>query len=341
MRIALDAMGGDNAPGEIIAGALEALDHIKDDQLVLVGDESTIRGHLGDQNRWQSQISIVHAPEAVAMDDPPVEAMRRKRKSSIAVMTELAADGKVDAVVSAGNTGAFVAACQMRMRLLPGVARPGILVVFPTFAGPVALCDVGANIAPKPNHLHQYALMAIAYVNQVLQQTHSTVGLISIGQENAKGNELVRATNQLLRDDKRIDFVGNVEPCDFLKRPADIIICDGFVGNVILKLTEGLAEGLFKTIKREIIQSKPDMIEYFKPVMDSLYAKHDYSEYGGAPLLGVDGTCIICHGSSNARAIKSALVRTTKQMRFDINRKITEQLQSGSLGKTGNKFGQE
>jgi len=331
MRIALDAMGGDKAPGEIIAGAINALDSIGDDHIVLVGIESVIREHFSGMEKssnWEEKIDIVHAPEIVAMDDSPVEALRRKRNSSIAVMANMAAEGQVDGIISAGNTGACVAASQMRMRLLPGVQRPGILVVFPTFSGPVAVCDVGANIAPKVSHLHQYALMSSIYVREVLQITSPTVGLISIGQENAKGNELVRSVNQILREEERIRFVGNVEPREFFHRPAHILICDGFVGNVILKLTEGLADSLFKTIGQELYQQKPEVADHFKPIVDHLYSRHDYREYGGAPLLGVAGTCIICHGSSNARAIKNAILTVRNQIRYDLNRKIIEQLQS-------------
>jgi len=331
MRIAIDAMGGDKAPSEIIAGTLASLDSIGQDQLVLVGNETIIREHLGDKQSWQGKISIQHAPEVVAMDDPPVEALRRKRKSSIAVMAKMAAAKEVDLVISAGNTGACVAACQLRMRSLPGVQRPGILVILPTFAGPLAICDVGANIAPKPMHLHQYALMADIYVREVLGKKEPTVGLISIGQEDAKGNELVKAVNQKLRDDDRVRFIGNVEPRDILNRPADIVVCDGFVGNVILKLTEGLAAGLFKTILREITRSKPEMVEHFTPVIEDLYSKHDYNEYGGAPLLGVDGTCVICHGSSDARAIKSAILNARHLVQSQINKKIFEQIQEVPL----------
>jgi glycerol-3-phosphate acyltransferase PlsX len=266
----------------------------------------------------------VDAPEVVGMDDPPVEALRRKRRNSIDVMAKLAAAGQVDLVLSAGNTGACVAACQMRMRLLPGVLRPGILVVFPTLAGSVAVCDVGANVDPKPAHLYQYALMADVYVREVLGIEKPTVGLISIGQENAKGNELVKAVNQQLRDDKDIDFVGNVEPREFLNRPANILICEGFVGNVILKLTEGLAAGIFKFIAQEFARQKPDMLEHFMPIVEKIYAQHDYNEYGGAPLLGVDGTCIICHGSSDARAIKNAILIALRQAKTNINQKIIE-----------------
>jgi len=345
MRIALDAMGGDEAPGEIIAGAVAALKNIDDDdQIILVGIEPLIKEHLDqlkktassskgevDPQSWQERLKIIHAPEVVEMDESPVEAIRKKRKSSLAVMIQMAADGEADVLISAGNTGAFVAGSQMRMGRLPGVLRPGILVVFPTFGGPVAVCDVGANIAPKASHLHQYAVMASIYMRAVMHKEEPTVGLISIGQEDAKGNEIVKSANQMMREDKRLKFVGNVEPRDFLRHPADVLISDGFVGNVILKLTEGLAEALFKTIAVELKRQKPEIIEHFKPIVEALYAKHDYIEYGGAPLLGINGTCIICHGSSNARAIEKSILTVREQLRFEINSKISEQLQSESM----------
>jgi glycerol-3-phosphate acyltransferase PlsX len=328
MQIALDAMGGDHAPDIIVAGALEALGELNGgDELILFGDESLIRDLLGDSDRWKNVIRIEHASEVISMDEQPVDALRRKRNSSIAVMTKYAAQHNVDVTISAGNTGAYVAACQMRLRPLPGVLRPGIMVVFPTFEGPVVVCDVGANIAPKPSHLHQYALMARIYAREILQIENPTVGLVSIGQEDAKGNELVKKTNQLLREDDRIQFIGNVETREFVNRPCDVVVCDGFVGNIILKLTEGLADGLFRTIKRELAQVDPRFAQQIQPVIDRLYAKHDYNEYGAAPLLGVDGTCMICHGSSDARAIKNAVRRSREQVKLNINDKISQELQ--------------
>ena len=328
MRIAVDAMGGDRAPDDIVAGALATVEELEQDEIVLVGQEDRILELLGDRGRWESKISVVHAPEVVDMHESPVEAVRRKRKSSIAVMAKLAAQGEVDLVLSAGNTGACVVSCQMQMRLLPGVLRPGILVVFPTLAGAVVVCDVGANVAPKPAHLYQYALMSDVYAREILGIEKPTVGLISIGQENAKGNELVIAVNQQLRDDNSIDFIGNVEPRDFLNRPADILICEGFVGNVILKLTEGLAEGIFKFIAKEFTRQKPEMLEHFMPIVKKIYAQHDYNEYGGAPLLGVNGICIICHGSSDNRAIKNAILIALRQAKTNINQKIIERFNS-------------
>ena len=326
MRIAIDAMGGDHAPGEIIAGVVQAAEQMASDELILVGDQAVVEEHLGNLPGGGANVSIHHAPEVVGMAESPVEALRRKRKSSIAIMAKMAATGETDVVLSAGNTGACVAACHMRMRRLPGVLRPGILVVFPTFAGPLTVCDVGANVAPKPEHLYQYAVMSSIYAREMIGIAQPTIGLISVGQEDAKGNELIKKTNQLLREDSRLAFIGNVESRDFVKRPADVVVCDGFVGNVILKLTEGMAEGLFKAIMHEMSRLKPELVVHFRPVMESLYAHHDYSEYGGAPLLGVDGTCIICHGSSDARGIKNAVLNCRKLVNSSINEKIAAEL---------------
>ena len=328
MRIALDAMGGDQAPNEIVAGALQALEDLGDEELILIGDEPRILRLLGKPDVWEKNISIVHAPEVIEMHDHPVESLRRKRKSSIAIMAKMAADDKADVAISAGNTGACVAGCQMQMRLLPGVNRPGILVVIPTINGPIAICDVGANVSPKPINLHQYALMGSLYMKEIFNIDDPTIGLISVGQEDNKGNELIKKVNQMIREDEHLNFAGNVEAREFLNRPCDVIVCDGFVGNVILKFAEGLAEGLFRIISQELTKQKPELAQQFKPIMDNVYKEHDHIEYGGAPLLGVAGTCIICHGASDARAIKNAVLRSRELVNTRINGKITEWLAS-------------
>ncbi len=328
MRIAVDAMGGDYAPEQIVAGALDALDSLQDDKILLIGPEARIKELLGDPEVWQNKIIIHNATEVIGMDESPVEALRRKRDSSIAVMAKLAKEGHADVILSAGNTGACVAAAQMRMRPLPGVERPGILVVFPTIHGPLVLCDVGANITPKPSHLHQYAIMAEVYARKILKVENPTVGLISIGQEDAKGTDLIKSTNQRLKDDPSLRFIGNVEPRRMLEKPADIVICDGFAGNIILKLTEGMAESIFKYIFHEFKQQKPELLQHFMPVVEKIYAEHDYTEYGGAPLMGIDGTCIICHGNSDASAIKNAIMVSLKQARAGINEEIAKRLKS-------------
>ncbi|MHC4741757.1 MAG: phosphate acyltransferase PlsX [Planctomycetota bacterium] len=335
MRIAIDAMGGDNAPEEIIAGAIESVEFLcEDDQLILVGDREAIESKLPSEKSRGTTIAIEHAPDQIGMDEPPVESLRRKPKSSISVAAKLAKRGQADAVISAGNTGACVAALQMRVRTLPGVNRPGIAVVFPTFEGPVTICDVGANIACKPINIYQYAAMAAIYSKNFLGIEDPRVGLMSIGQEDAKGNEVVKKARELIKSDQDMNFVGNIEGRDIMNGVCDVAVCEGFVGNVILKLTEGLVDGLFKAIKHELLEEKLRLAMKFKPIMKRIYKKYDYNEYGGAPLLGIDGTGFICHGSSKARTIKNAILAAKKCAAADINAKIVEYLSQASVRTT-------
>lgn len=327
MRIAIDAMGGDNAPEEIISGALESIELLgEDDELILVGPKQIIEPHLPPLKSREGSLSVVDAPEVIGMDEKPIESLRKKVKSSIAVMAKLAKRGQVDAVISAGNTGACVAAFQMRMRNLPGVNRPGIAVVFPTFEGPVTICDVGANIACKPINLYQYAVMAGIYSKHLLGIDNPKVGLMSIGQEDAKGNEMVKKARELIKSDENMNFVGNIEGRDIFRGVCDVAVCEGFVGNVILKLTEGVVDGLFKAIKHELIAEKLRLAMKFKPVMKRIYKKYDYNEYGGALLLGVNGTALICHGASQSRTIKNAILASKNHYMEKINDKIMEYL---------------
>ncbi len=332
MRIAVDAMGGDNAPDEIISGAMESIELLnEDDELILVGPEAVIEPRLSSLKSRKGAISVVDAPEIIGMDEAPIESLRKKVKSSIAVMAKLAKRGQTDAVISAGNTGACVAAFQMRMRNLPGVNRPGIAVVFPTFEGPVTICDVGANIACKPINLYQYAVMASMYSKHLLGIDNPRVGLMSIGAEDAKGNEVVKKAREMMKSDPNINFIGNIEGRDIFKGVCDVAVCDGFVGNVILKLTEGLVDGLFKAIKHELISEKLQLAMEFKPVITRIYRKYDYNEYGGALLLGVNGTSLICHGSSQSGTIKNAILASKKYYTNKINEKIIEYLSSTSV----------
>ncbi len=322
MRIAVDAMGGDHAPDEIIAGALEALPRLdKEDSLLLVGPQELLETKLAAAKYDRERLTIVDAPDVIAMDEKPIDSLRKKPRSSIGVLAKLAKLERADAVISAGNTGACVAAFQMRMRTLPGVNRPGIAVVFPGTYGPVTICDVGANIACKPINLYQYGLMASIYSRHFLGIQNPRVGLMSIGEESAKGNEVVKRTGDLLRGDPRLNFIGNIEGRDIFRGVCDVVVCEGFVGNVILKLTEGAVEGLFRAIKHEL---SPWLALIFKPTIMRVYRKHDYNEYGGAPLLGINGTALICHGASKARTIANA-VRTAKTCHTQkINDKIME-----------------
>jgi glycerol-3-phosphate acyltransferase PlsX len=334
MRIAIDAMGGDDAPDEIIAGVLESIELLAgDDELILVGPEKEIEARLPSKPSRRGMISVVHAPDIIAMDDVPIESLRRKPKSSIAIIAKLAKRGQTDAVISAGNTGACVAAFQMRMRNLPGVNRPGIAVVFPTPEGPVTICDVGANIACKPIHLYQYGVMASVYSKHLLGIDNPRVGLMSIGSEDAKGNEVVKKTRELMKSDTNMNFIGNIEGRDILNGACEVVITEGFVGNVILKLTESLVDGLFKAIKHELMEEKIRLAMKFKPVMKRIYKKYDYNEYGGALLLGVNGTAVICHGSSQSRTIKNAILASKRFYTEKINDKIIEYL-SGTCVRT-------
>ncbi len=327
MRIAIDAMGGDNAPDEIIAGALEAKELLTaDDELILVGPEETIKAHLPSFKSGKASISIVHAPDVIAMGEVPIESLRKKPKSSIAVIAKLAKRDQADAVISAGNTGACVAAFQMRMRNLTGVNRPGIAVVFPTPGGPVTICDVGANIACKPIHLYQYGVMASIYTRNLLKIENPRVGIMSIGSEEAKGNEVVKKARDLFKSDTQMNFIGNIEGRDIFQGTCDVVVCEGFVGNVILKLTEALVDGLFRAIKQELMEEKLRLAMKFKPVMKRIYTKYDYNEYGGALLLGINGTAVICHGSSQSRTIKNAILASKRFYTEKINDKITEYL---------------
>lgn len=326
MRIGVDAMGGDYAPREILRGVAEALPSLNGHSVVVIGDEEVIRSELERLEGPTDLIEIIHAPEVIGMNESPVEAVKRKRNSSICRMVQSAVSGEIDAVISAGNTGAFAAASQLRMKLLPGIARPGIAVVLPSFTGPIVLCDAGANLTPKPHHLLQYAITATAYARYVLKVDRPRVALLSVGEEDLKGTTLVKQAHEVMRYSKTINFVGNVEGRDLFRGGCDVVICDGFVGNIVLKLIEGLSEGLFKTISKELALASPELAHKFEPIIKRVYANHDYSEYGGAPLLGVDGTCIICHGSSDHVAIRNAVRVATEYLESDLNSIIAAEL---------------
>jgi phosphate acyltransferase len=336
MRIAIDAMGGDNAPGEIIKGVLEASKILgTDDELTLVGDESVIRAHLSELGAEDSSIIIVHAPEAIGMDEKPVESLRKKKKSSIAIMAKMASKGQTDALISAGNTGACVAAGQLRMRNLPGVNRPGISAILPTFGGPVAMCDIGANVSCKPINLYQYAVMSSIYVKQLSGIENPRVGLLGIGVEAGKGNELVKKTREMIESDPNLNFIGFIEGRDILNGSCDVAICEGFVGNIAIKLIEGLVDGLFGAIAKELVDEDKELAMKFKPVMKKIYEKYDYHEFGGALLIGLNGSSMICHGSSKGRTIKNAILASKELYTHKLNDKIVEYLSNSTVRGNG------
>jgi len=333
MRLGVDVMGGDFAPAPILEGALAALPTFSpEDRLVLFGDEPTIRSGITEAGVDDTLIEVVPTTNEITMDDSPVEAARGKSDSALVQMTKCAGpkagEDRLDMAISAGNTGAFVAAAQMHMRRLKGVARPGIAAVVPTFAGPVTFIDVGANIDPKPHHLHQYGVMGSVYARRVLGIEQPRVGLMNVGGEEQKGTEDMKRARDLLRDDPAVEFAGYVEGRAVFDGECDVVVSDGVTGNVTIKLAEGLSKGIFKRIKAELGSLDPSFAQQFAPIIQKLYAEYDYHEYGGAPLMGVNGGCLICHGSSKARTIMNAIGAARRFVELGVNARITEILSS-------------
>ncbi|MFN7170510.1 MAG: phosphate acyltransferase PlsX, partial [Candidatus Omnitrophota bacterium] len=326
IRIAVDAMGSDRAPYAEIGGVVLAVNEGYG-EVILVGNEEVLRKELRRYKlRYPERITIQNASEVIGMDEPPAISVRRKKDSSIMVATELVKEGKADCLVSAGNTGAVVCATTLVWGLIPGIERPGIAIIFPTLEGVCILIDVGANIDPKPIHLYQYAIMGTVYSKYLLGKDNPRVGLLNVGEEESKGTDFVKDTHQLLLRSK-LNFIGNVEGGDIFRGKADVIVCDGFVGNVALKISESLAYALIEFLRKHIKKSNLAKIGalFLKGTFKKLKKEIDYAEYGGAPLLGVDGVCTICHGASSYWAIKNALSFTFFSVKNDIKNHIREE----------------
>lgn len=312
MRVAVDAMGSDYAPAEIVLGAIEAANEYQGKiEIVLVGDQEQITQVLEKYGNWESlNITVRHAGEVIEMHEHPGVAIRKKKDASVVVATRLVKEGACDAVVSAGSTGAAVAAALFGLGRIKGIERPTIATPIPNLAGTTMLLDSGANVDSKPKHLVQSAIMGSIYAEYVLGINNPRVGLLNIGEEETKGNEQTLATYPLLKQLQTVNFIGNVEGRDIPKGSVDVVICDGFVGNIVLKFGEGLAGAIMQLVKGAIKSSgfwaKLASLMVL-PALKGLKQKLDYAEYGGAPLLGVDGGFIICHGSSKAKAIKNAI----------------------------------
>jgi len=328
MRIALDAMGGDHAPNPIVAGAIQALEKDPELEVFLVGEENQLRKLVPTDNPVISRIHFHNATQVVGMDESPAIGLRRKPDNTITRSWQLLATGKVQGIVSAGNTGAMVAGGMFTRRFLPHVDRPGIATIMPTMRGPSIMLDVGANVHPKAEHLFQYGVMGEIFARHLLKKEKPTIGLMNVGAEEGKGNELVRLTQQMFATcELQGNFIGNIEGRDIHKGVADVIVTDGFVGNVILKVCEGLFEFIMKMVGKEVIGALDQEKEKGMGALHKLINTYDYSEFGGAPLLGIDGICIICHGSSGERAIKNALGLAAKLARAGINKLIVEELE--------------
>ncbi|MBL7071345.1 MAG: phosphate acyltransferase PlsX [Candidatus Omnitrophica bacterium] len=328
MKIAVDGMGGDRAPRTVVDGAVMAASEFGH-EIILVGDKTTLRGELSRHRRYPDNITIQHASEVIGMDEPPAVSVRRKKNSSISVGIDLIKSGEAGAFISAGNTGAAVCAATLNLGLLPGIERPGISIVFPTFAGCSMLIDIGANIDPKPIHLLHYGIMADAYSKYILGKQKPNIGLLSIGEEASKGTDFVKETHKLLEDSK-LNFVGNIEGRDVFTGRCDVVLCGGFVGNIVLKVAEGIGAGIMKLLKAQIKNRPVAKLGAFlsKPAFVRLWKDLDYTEYGGAPLLGVDGHIIISHGSSTEKAIKNAIIRGAEFKENKLNERIVEELES-------------
>lgn len=308
MRVALDAMGGDYAPAVNVEGAIDIVNDYEDIEIVLVGDEAVIARQLEGRKFVSQRITIKHSSEVVAMDESPTVAIRKKKDSSIRRGIELVKSGDADAFVSAGHSGVVMATALLVLRTSDFVDRPAIATIMPTLKSPLVLIDAGANLYCKPNNLLQFALMGSTYCKMILGRPEPRVALVSTGEEDTKGNELIKETFKLLKE-ADINFIGNVDGKDIFTGEYDVIVCDGFTGNVILKTSEGLADILIKMLKREVASLTTGRIGYLllKPALRNFKKKTDYDEYGGAPLLGINGTCIISHGRSTSKAIKNAL----------------------------------
>lgn len=329
MRIGVDAMGGDRAPECTVKGAVMAIDEYGY-HITLIGSENILKDLLKDHTYPEDKVDIINASQSIEMHEPAALSVRKKRDSSIVKGLESMKKGAFDAFVSAGNTGAVVCASTLSLRLLPGVDRPGIAVIFPTLTKPVMVIDVGANIDPKPLHLLQYGIMGDAYSKHILSKKDPTVGLLNIGEESTKGTDFVKEVHLMLSESK-LNFKGNIEPKDLYRGKVDVVVCDGFVGNVLLKVTEGFADAAGELLKRELKESSfITKIGAFMtlPAFRTIKKRIDASEYGGAPLMGVDGSVIIAHGASNEIAIKNAIRAAAENVDYNVNIHIVEELQS-------------
>ena len=328
MKIALDAMGGDFGPPNIVGGAVMALkeySHIE--KLFLVGDTPRIEAELKKLNCNDRRIEIEHSTQVVEMSDGAVQSVKRKKDSSVSRAVDLVKKGEATAIVSAGHTGAAVAATTIKLRTLPGVDRPGIAAVIPSETNIFVLIDAGANSDPRPDHMVQYAIMGSVYSRHVLGYPKPTIGLMSIGDEDMKGSDLTKEVFKMLKQ-SGLNFRGNIEGHDLFADPVEVVVCDGFVGNVILKTCESIGDAIFKWLKHELTKNKLRMAGAYlaQAAFKAIRKKVNYEEYGGSPLLGVNGICIIAHGASTPLAIKNALRVAAESIEQQVNPHIVEEV---------------
>lgn len=324
VKVVVDAMGGDHAPQAVVEGAVEAVKNFNV-SVILVGMEKRVTEELSKYKFDPARIEVIHAEEVIEMDESPAVAIRKKKKSSISIGINLLKEGKAEAFFSAGNTGGVVCAATLKLGLLESIERPGIAIVMPNLQGVSLIIDAGANIDPKPVHLFQYGIMGSAYFEHILGKKDPRVGLLNVGEEESKGTGSMKEAHQLL-ENSLINFIGNVEGKDIFSGSCDVIVCDGFVGNVTLKVSESMAETISIFLKRELLSSVWGKIGllFAKGSFRSFKKKIDYTEYGGAPLLGVNGVVIIGHGRSTSKAVMNAIRFAKEEVERNINQSILE-----------------
>lgn len=328
MRIAIDAMGGDFAPENILQGLKQALEEFEFDKALLVGQPEALEPLIKKYKINSPRVEIVPASQIVSMDDPAAICLRQKKDSSITVASKLLKTGDADALVSAGHTGAAVAATKVQNRMLPGIDRPGIASLFPSKTGFFIMLDVGANPDSKPIHLAQYAILGQTYSNLVLGIPSPSIGILSVGEEEHKGNELTKETMKIIRKMNLDNFLGNVEGKDLFSGNVDVVLCDGFVGNVVLKCSESLAKTMSSILKENLMKTPLRMAgaALSRRAFKELKEITDHDEYGGAPLLGINGNCIIAHGSSSPKAVKNAIRVACEMTRQNVNEHIQKKV---------------
>lgn len=326
--IALDAMGGDHAPNAIVDGAIRGLRKFKDIDILLTGPEEKLRALIADANDVKDRIQIENATEVIGMDDSPMLAVRTKKNSSLVVAMNAVREGRAGAVVSAGSTGAVLAGGMFKIGRIPGIERPALAPILPGLRKNFMLIDCGANVDCQPKYLLQFGLMGSVYMKSVLEVKDPRVGLVNIGAEAEKGNKLVKETYELMQEQSGYNFVGNCEARDIFTGDFDVVVADGFAGNIILKHTEGLAKALFTMIKEELMSSLGTKIGAMlaKPAFRKVKRRMDYNAVGGAPLLGVNGAVVKAHGSSGAEAVENAIRQARRMLEGDVVGKITEGL---------------
>ncbi len=330
VKIAVDAMGGDYAPTEMVAGAVEAVSAEGEIQVLLIGQEEVVKAELSKHSYDQSRIQVVHASEVIATEEPPVNAIRKKKDSSIVVGMNLVKKGEADAFVSAGSSGAILVGGQVIVGRIKGVERPPLAPLIPTETGVSLLIDCGANVDARPSHLAQFARMGSIYMEHVMKVKKPRVAIVNIGAEEEKGNALVKETFPLLKECPDIHFIGSIEARDIPRGAADVIVCEAFVGNVILKLYEGVGATLISKVKSGMMTSLRSKIGALlvKPALKTTLKSFDASQYGGAPLLGLNGLVVKTHGNSKANEVKNSIIQCVTFQKQGINEKIKESLKA-------------